>query len=649
MKKINILDKTITNRISAGEVVEKPASIVKELLENSIDAGATRITVEIVNGGIDKIAVTDNGSGIAEEDMTLTIMPHATSKIQSLEDLDAIGTLGFRGEALASIASVSILEIISKPAEGQELGQKLFAKGGEIVSVSPIAAPNGTHVEVSSLFYNTPVRAKFLRKPKTEEADITDYIERIMLAFPNIAFKYIIDGKIKYNTTGGSLFNNIYTIYGKETAGNLIEVNYQTDKFRIEGYIGRPEIAKSNRNYQTLLVSGRYVKNFMISSAVQTAFDNFLMKHKFPFFVLNLVVPFDNVDVNVHPNKLEVKFENANAIFKAFHTCTLVHLSKVDQTRNINLFEDEKKEVAEENSINPPLPELTDNQGVSFKDKNKEAEEQMAFLANLKTDLNNQVVDESTLFFSKPSISNKITPSEITVKIASDELENKQEIKQNPEIQIYEIKEEIKQQEKQESLVEEVSVYDVVDYKIVGTLFKTYNIIESGEFVYFIDQHAAHERILYDKYIEELKTNTIAQQQLFVPFVLKVKDVESVFLNSYSKRLIQAGFEIEEFGFNTFKVSAVPYIFASLKLDKFFEDLLKDISNFEKTPLDYIKNVIATKACRSAVKAGNNLTDLEIKTIFQTMKQGVLQCPHGRPFVLKLDKLQVEKWFKRVL
>lgn len=640
MGKIKILDKAITNRISAGEVVEKPASIVKELLENSIDAGAKRIIIEIENGGINKIAVTDDGIGIAKEDITLTITPHATSKIENLVDLDDISTLGFRGEALASIASVSRLEIISK-TENQELGQRLYSEGGEIKENKEIAAPTGTYIEMSSLFFNTPVRAKFLRNPKTEQADITDYIERIMLAYPNIAFKYIIDGKIKYNTTGGSLEDIIYTIYGKEIVEGLLPVNQTLGDFQIKGYIGKPEISKANRNYQTLLISGRYVKNFMISSAVATAYDSFLMKNKFPFFVLDLILPPTNVDVNVHPNKLEVKFEKPNQIYSAFHKTVLETLIAQDQTRTLSLNEIPanidntiESEIQKEEKI--ILPVLENKEGISYAEKNKE---EMAKALDLKSNLSDQTIADDKISFYERSISNKVE----FVPIKSQEAEEETQIKE----------EKLSQTEKQEqqSVFEdkETTIYDVIDYKIVGTMFKTYNIIESGEHVYFIDQHAAHERILYDKYMLELKNSQILEQQLLVPYILQVKDVEAVFLNDYTEVLLASGFQIEEFGYNTFKVSAVPYVFSQIKVGKFFEELLQDFNQYYKHPHDYLKNMIATKACRSAVKAGDNLTDLEIKTIFKTMKQGVLQCPHGRPFVLKLDKLQVEKWFKRVL
>jgi DNA mismatch repair protein MutL len=637
MSKIKVLDKVVTNRISAGEVVEKPASIIKELIENSIDAGATRITVEIENGGISRIAITDNGHGMDKDDLTLSIMAHATSKISSVDDLDAIKTLGFRGEALASIAAVSKLEIISKTAN-QELGHKLISSGGEIEKIEPVACPTGTSVEVNTLFFNTPVRAKFLRKPKTEEADITDYVERMMLAYPHIAFKYIVDDKIIYNTTGGGLLDNIYTIYGKEVAQGVQGVDFEYGDFRITGFVGKPEIAKPNRNYQTLFVGGRYVKNFMISSAIQNAYEHYLMKNKFAFFVLSLHIDPSNVDVNVHPNKLEVKFDKPNQIFTAFYACACDALGKMDQTKNITLVEQETEQAQQ----NVQLDTLPQNVGASFEKQPSQPQiEQVNLFENVQTDLKNQTVDASSFKFNQNSITNT-RPVEVLIETKSIKTTAEQEQKQIEEIKEHQI-------EKPTPTQQEKNLLFVADYRLVGTLFNTYNIFESGENVYFIDQHAAHERILYDKYMQELATQKIATQNLLVPFVISVKDSEREFLEEYLPLLTSIGFEIELFGTNAFKVLAVPYIFADLSLDKFFADVLSDYASFAKKPMDYIKIVIATKACKAAVKAGHKLTDDEITMLFEKIKQGVLLCPHGRPFVMKLEKTQVEKWFKRVL
>ena len=341
MSKINILDKIVSNRISAGEVVEKPASVVKELIENSIDAGADKIVIEIEEGGIKSISILDNGSGIEKDDIKLAFMPHATSKIKNVEDLDNIGTLGFRGEALASIASVAQVEMISK-TKASELGSSIKIDGGEFGEIGEVAMNTGTQIVVKNLFYNTPARRKFLRKPKTEEGEITDLVEKIILANPTLQIRYVIDGKIKYNTTGSGLYANIYTIYGMETVENIIEINFEREGYKLTGYIGKPEISKANRTYQTLIVNGRVVRSAFISNAIQEVYQNFLMKNKFPFFVLNLTLPLDSVDVNVHPSKMEVKFENLGFIRTLFTNAVYSALVNANYTRSV--VEEEKKE-----------------------------------------------------------------------------------------------------------------------------------------------------------------------------------------------------------------------------------------------------------------------------------------------------------------
>lgn len=627
MSKIKILDKTITNRISAGEVVEKPASIIKELVENSIDAGATRITISIENGGISKISITDNGHGIEKDDLPLAIMPHATSKISSVEDLNHISTLGFRGEALASICSVSQVEIISK-TQNQETGQKIVVHGGDIIHNTEIASPTGTHVEVSNLFYNTPVRAKFLRKPKVEEGDITDYVERLILANPNISFKYIIDGQEKYHTTGSGLFDNIYTIYGKEIANNLIEIDYQSGDYTISGFIGKPEISKPNRNYQTLLIGERYVKNYMISSAISTAYESFLMKGKFPFYVLKLTLPLDCVDVNVHPNKLEVKFEKPNHIYTLFYSAVSKALQQFDQTVELSIFNN--ADLTNENQTNKKdvekivLPEVSS--GVSFKDKIADEQE--------KEDIQEVEIKEVELK------TNLFEQKDFSIKF--EQFKTLDQVLKSPE------KIEIKEEQIGQSEFEKQLDF-VKNYKIVGVLFNTYIIIESGEEVYFIDQHAAHERILFDKFMNEIKNQKPLAQELLVPYNLFVKDKERTFLKEHQELLENFGFSIEEFGHNSFKINAIPYVFTSLKVGDFFESLLSNLDEYTKKPEDYLKHSIATKACKSAVKAGDSLTEEEINIILKTMQEGVLHCPHGRPFVVKFDKYSLEKWFKRVV
>ncbi|MEG1500238.1 MAG: DNA mismatch repair endonuclease MutL, partial [Clostridia bacterium] len=342
MNKINILSSEIFNRIAAGEVVERPASIVKELVENSIDAGANVISIEIAQGGIKKIKVSDNGCGIYSDDIKSAFLPHATSKIENLCDLESIKTLGFRGEALSSIASIAQVEMISKTKDSC-VGTKIEVSGGEISDLTEVAMTYGTTITVNNIFFNVPARAKFIKKPKSEESEITNYVTRLILANPEIQFKYIVDNETKIDYQSGSgLVHAIEILYGREIAKNLIPVQFENnDGIKLFGYVGRPEIAKSNRTYQTLIINGRYIINYMISAAIANAFSDYLMKGKFPFYVLNLEIPFEQVDINVHPSKLEAKFENSNAIFNLFSSVIFKALEKINYTKEIENFVNE--------------------------------------------------------------------------------------------------------------------------------------------------------------------------------------------------------------------------------------------------------------------------------------------------------------------
>lgn len=633
MSKIKVLDSSITNRISAGEVVEKPASIVKELVENSIDAKADRIIVEIVNGGIDMISVSDNGAGIAKDDLKLAVMPHATSKIRSVEDLNEIYTLGFRGEALASIASVTKLEIISS-TDFQEVGSKLRVEGGNFVSQEEIAFPTGTKIVASNLFFNTPVRAKFLRRPKNEESDITEYMEKLIMAYPNICFKYIVDGSVKYNTMGSSLLDNIYTIYGKELASNLIEINYSQGEYTLTGYVGQPNISKSNRNYQTLFVMGRYVKNYMISSAVQNAYNDFLMKGKFPIYILNLSLPANSLDVNVHPNKLEVKFEKPNMIYSFFNNAISNALYENEQcnkpfndaqTKSLSLECQNDFSISSQTTEKICFSNISIEDGISFNDTTKDdfANEEII----IKTDLSKQNLKDETVTFKECSLLDKIMMTKL-------------EERKNCEL---------KDNSHNSSNMEFENINETNKLNILGTIFKTYIAVETDNNIHFIDQHAAHERINYDRFMKEIENQNVATQSLLIPFILTLKDNEFLYLKDILPILTKTGFIMEEYGINTYRVTEVPYIMGNINLKTFFDDLFVDLGEYFKKPADFIKDMIATKACKASVKAGQILSESEIKILLSLMQNGVLYCPHGRPFVVSYSKSQFDKWFKRIV
>ena len=622
---INLLPSEIYNKISAGEVVERPASVVKELVENSIDGGATRISVEVFGGGIEKIIVSDNGCGISPDDLEKAFMPHATSKISKEEDLFTIASLGFRGEALASISAVSKVEVFSK-TEDNDFGTKLKIEGGNFGEKHEIGFENGTRIVVSNLFYNTPARLKFLKKPKSEEGEITNLMAKIIMANPQISFRYCADDKVVYNTFGNGLAEAMYIIYGKETYDNLLEVNYERDGISVFGYIARPTFCKPNRTYQTIFVNGRVVSNYMISAAVQDALEGYIMKGKFPLFALNLTLPYDGVDVNVHPSKQEVKFEYPNKIY------SIVNNAIFKAVANANYIQraEEKEEITPE--------------------KNNEKDQLFKIISDSNKN-NSEIEFKSSDNLLSKIFYEKYLKNENLGNYNTENDEKKENKFENFQFEEVEIKSEEKEKENSEEIVQNKIEEVFENYKLIGVAFETYILVEKENNLLIIDQHAAHERQLFDKFKSEIEQNEIPSQQLLVPYILSTNQKETEFLEENIKLLTDFGIEISQFGDNTFKVSAVPSILSEMNLKVFFDGVLDDISNYLKKPIDLIKKKIATTACRAAVKAGDKLSEGEISILLKNFKENgnVLLCPHGRPVIVSVSKTEIEKWFKRIV
>lgn len=642
MANINILDKSIFNRIAAGEVVEKPASVVKELVENSIDAGATHITIEIVNGGIKKIRVTDNGCGMDKDNLPKAFLPHATSKISCLDDLDKIGTLGFRGEALSSIASVAKITAMSK-VKNNEAGSKIYIEGGEVVEVSEIGCVDGTSISVEDLFYNVPARAKFLRKPKTEESEITNLISRLILANPTKAIKYVVDGKTIYHSTATDLKDAIYTIYGASAVENLIPIKYTYQNIiEVEGYIGKPSFTKPNRTYQTVIINGRYINNKTISTAIFNAYEPYIMKSCFPFFVCHVKLPLDKVDVNVHPNKLDVKFENNNLIFGAFYN----PISDVLHNLSTQVRKYESEEIItapKEQAIDvSKLQLISETEGKQFKLDEVNNETEMVTFASL----DNEEPELKDISFSEieqnlnSSINSYLNNSNLEFVAENNVVsENLVNIAANEHVF------------NQADMFNDVKV-DLNTVKIIGICFNTYIIVENDSSIYFIDQHAGHERLLYDKFKASFENNDLATQSLLVPYVINTNHLESDFLNNNIETFKNLGFELEPFGINSFKVSSVPVLLKDISLYQFFNDVLHDIStNLNLTKSDILKDYLERSACRSAVKANDILSKDEVQKLLNMLNNSnqVLLCPHGRPVIIEVTSKEIEKWFKRIV
>ena len=671
MAKINVLDSSIYNRIAAGEVVERPASVVKELVENSIDAGATSIIVEIEYGGIRKIKIVDNGCGVEKEYMREAFMPHATSKISSADDLDSIMTLGFRGEALASIASVCHVTMTSKTRDA-ELGSFIEIEAGKILKMSETGARDGTTMVVSDLFFNVPARAKFLKKPKSEEQEVTNLVSRLMLANPQMSFRYIVDGKTIFVTSGKTLKEAMFGVYGKEVLTETLEVKLARDGVKLWGFVGRPSFSKPNRTYQTLMVNGRYVTDQMVSLAVMNAYGDMLMKRKYPFFVLNLELPFTDVDANVHPNKREVRFAYGQKIYSLVFEAVSRALHDMDYVASVargGLDEDEasvKEEIkasiykaAGDNSeIKISLPKITvpntepksapkiDKAGVNlsmfassfssskFKGIQDDDEKEVALLKNNVVAYEAGGTKEKERENSGFGLGSKLMDG-LGTKM-SGQVQNTPEQGLNSQ-----------QENKSQAMVETISRGTT---KLVGKAFNTYLIVEIDDDIFFIDQHAAHERILYEKFKRQVDAGAVAIQPLLLPFVLNLSSNEAEILEINLETMREIGFEIDEFGNSSFKVSAIPSILSDINFDEFFFGFLSETKQqFSKS--DLIKEKLMQHSCKSAIKGGNDITISEIDKLFENMsaEKIPLFCPHGRPIAVRVKKTEVEKWFKRIV
>lgn len=640
--KIKLLDSMVFNRIAAGEVVEKPASIVKELVENSIDAKATVISIEIEDGGKKKIVISDNGQGIEKDDLNNAFMPHATSKISKVEDLDTIHTLGFRGEALASIASVCHIYASSK-TENDEVGHSIRIDGGLFSEVNEVARNKGTTIEASDLFYNAPVRAKFLRRSKIEESEITHLVEKFMLAHPEISFLYVVDGKQIYNTISSELSDIIYTIYGKEVYDNLIKIDAEEDGMRLSGFIISPKYSKVNRTNQTLFVNGRYVENYLVSSAVQGAFEPFLMKGRFPIYILSLTMPSDTVDVNIHPTKREVKFENPNRVFgfvrRQIENGLIManHIAnfevRVNSIENETLESDTRAPENTQSFAHVPVADiepLPSKEGMSYRDNGPD--EKIAY-PKREVEIETKTVKQPLPDFMNITIEKTVPVNKIGGRIFFDQTES---------VHASEI-------EAGKMLENEFLTASVKDeMKILGTLFATYIVVEYADKAYFIDQHAAHERTLYDKLCKQVENSEVLKQPLLFPFELKTTEKERIKLIETVPVLEKLGFNLKESKLG-FEISAVPLILSGIDLSKFFESVLADESIFDKSTSQIMKERLSQYACKHAIKAGDHISNDEIAYLIDAMRKGVLLCPHGRPIVLELEKRDFEKMFKRVL
>ncbi len=622
MAKINLLSSKIYNRISAGEVIERPYFVVKELLENSLDANATTISVEIENGGLSLIEICDNGSGIEKSELKKAILPHATSKISTIKDLDNITSLGFRGEALASIASVSKLTILSKP-ETQELGGEIQVEGGDVISLSDCGATNGTVITVKNLFFNAPVRAKFMRSERSEENEITNTVARFILSNPNVSFKYIANGKVIYQSYGEGLESAMACVYGVDIINQCYNVDANKHGIEIKGYLGKRHFTKGNRSYQTIFLNNRYVVNQTILSAISNAYAPYLMKKQYPFFVLSINMPTELVDVNVHPNKLDVRFQNNQIIYGAIYSTITKILDGTSETLNIVVEKQNNKQFTNQNNI-----DYTTHNGEIIK---------------------TQFIKEELFPLKK---FDKLVLNDSGAK----GIEHEEISKENkPAIDIFAENKAFLESLDKKKKEQKVAVQDSIEIdrtlNFIGQAINTYLIFDDGKDIYIADQHAAHERILFDKLTESYNKADLVAQPLLIPFVLNVNNAEFEFLSNKIDVLSKLGIEISEFGRNSFKISSIPNFLTEINLQKFFNEVLSDLDGFKNITLNsLLVEKLAQKACKAAIKSGDKLSQLDVDVLTEKLKANLsLQCPHGRPVVVKILRTEIDKWFKRIV
>ena len=713
MSRIHVLDSVTVDKIAAGEVIERPASIVKELVENAIDAGADNVTVEIKDGGIALIRVTDNGSGILRDDVRNAFLRHSTSKIRTADDLNEISSLGFRGEALSSISAVTKTELVTKTKE-DTFGTKYIIEGGKEVSLEDTGAPDGTTFLIRQLFYNVPARRKFLKTAQTEASHIQDLLMHLALSHPEVAIKLISNNQEKLRTSGnGKLKDVIYNIYGREVASNLIDIDYKEGSVHIKGFLGKPLITRSNRNFENFFVNGRYVKSSMLSRAIEEGYRDFLMQHKFPFAVLHFYLDGNNIDVNVHPTKMELRFSNQrevyNTVFEAVHRTLLEPelIPVVDVPDPVKDKEEKKEEykspfllktgskggesAKEVVRVNIPESEFAKPEErqvecqkekpsyppVMDKDYFMEKMKERVMASYKKEEKKPSVIKEepqvqkSVEVPTEKQVSGQVeTPSEVVketpIYSASSKafeeqtiLENMPVINKSSYTNVDNLKEkaDVIPQEKphQMDLFEEnLLKRDVkAEYKIIGQVFDTYWIVEFKDNMYIIDQHAAHERVLYERTMRTLKTREFTTQYVSPPIILSLSMKEADLLKQHIDEFSSIGFEIEPFGGDEYAVRGVPgNLFGIAKKELLMEmiDSLEEGITSNMAP-DLVNEKVASMSCKAAVKGNNRLSAMEVDALIGELLEldNPYHCPHGRPTIIAMTKRELEKKFKRIV
>lgn len=651
MRKIAVLDQNTIDKIAAGEVVERPASVVKELVENAVDAGATAITVEIKEGGISFIRVTDNGGGIEKEQVPLAFLRHATSKIEKVEDLLQISSLGFRGEALSSISAVSQMEVITKTPEALT-GVRYVIEGGREKALEEVGAPNGTTMLVRNLFFNTPARGKFLKTAMTEAGYVSGYMEQLALSHQDISFKYMVNGQTKLHTSGNSnLKDVIYGIYGRDITRELVPVAFERPGISIEGFIGKPVIARGNRNFENYYINGRYVKSKILMKAIEEAYKPYMMQHKYPFVCLHYDIEGEEIDVNVHPTKMEVRFQNQGTVYNATYDMITAALSHREMIPEVEL---EKRTEPKQEKTAPPEPFET---GYKQQAKKWESSIKEAKAPYVAADLKPAIQKPSIPVPSVPQTGLQPAMAEPARKAATVKSELWVCVRPQTEVHTPTVSEKPSvspEKPVQMELFDDrlLSKKARLHHRIIGQLFETYWLVEYDNKFYIIDQHAAHEKVLYERFMKEFASREIVTQMVSPPQVISLNLQEDLLLKTHMELFKRFGFEISEFGGREYSIHGVPANLYGISVQNFFVELLDSLENENaRQPLDILTGRIATAACKAAVKGNNTLSVQEADKLIDELLglDNPYHCPHGRPTIISMTKYELEKKFKRIV
>lgn len=649
---IQVLDQETINKIAAGEVIERPSSVVKELVENAIDAGATAVTIEIKDGGISFIRITDNGSGISKDDISMAFLRHSTSKIKSIEDLMNVSSLGFRGEALSSIAAISQVELITKTAD-DFTGSRYVIEGGNEISLEEVGAPDGTTFIVRNLFYNTPVRRKFLKTAATEAGYVNALIEHLSLSHPDISFRFINNNQNKLHTSGNmNLKDIIYGVYGRDITSNLMEISGKTQDVEITGFIGKPVICRGNRGYENYYINGRYIKSSIITKAIEEAYKGYIMPHNYPFTAIHFKINPSIMDVNVHPTKMELRFSKNEFVYRFVLETVKECLANRELAARVKLPDPVKQQQSTKS------PENIKQTEKSYVQENTDSKPYQAprieppresFYNSTESSVKQKAVNENQTagFIKNTTDYTKMPPTRLPEPF---------EIKRSDEM-IKEDKKIYEAEKKQEA--EQLSMFDTplmsgkakADYRIIGQLFETYWLIEYEDKFYMMDQHAAHEKILYERFMNHLKVKDMDTQMIMPPVIIELNMQQEDAYKRNKQAFSRLGFEIEEFGGNAYKVNGLPAGLPNINLKQMLIDMIDGLTDDNSTDLDIITERVATMSCKAAVKGNNKLSFEEAKELIEELMQAEnpYNCPHGRPTLIVMSKYEVERKFKRIL